>query len=261
MAKVTTDDGYYKAIAQAIRDEAPDGSFVQAKNFKPADMVLGVHDLCSLVEETGYQRGLGDGEERGIAKGKQSEYDCFWDALQRNGSSDIDLRYMFFSWPNAIYKPKYPIRSTTINAQGVFRQSEITSTLVDVDFSGVSACSQAFYDATELITIPKLIVGENTGFSATFQNCVSLVELTIEGVVGQSGLNLQWSTKLSKGSITSVVNALSVTTSGLAVTFSKTAVNTAFETSAGAADGSVSEEWAILAATKTNWTISLIDSV
>lgn len=64
--------------------------------------------------------------------------------------------------------------------------------------------------------------------------------------------------KLSKPSITSIINCLSTTTSGLTVTLSKTAVNNAFETSEGVADGSTSQEWLNLVATKTNWTISLV---
>jgi hypothetical protein len=67
------------------------------------------------------------------------------------------------------------------------------------------------------------------------------------GTVSVSGLNLQWSTKLSKASITSIINCLSSTTSGLSITLSKTAVDNAF----------TAEEWAALENTKHNWTIAL----
>jgi hypothetical protein len=60
--------------------------------------------------------------------------------------------------------------------------------------------------------------------------------------------------------LTNIVNALSTTTTGLFVTLRKDAVNKAFETSEGAMDGSTSDEWLALAATKANWTISLINS-
>ena len=69
-------------------------------------------------------------------------------------------------------------------------------------------------------------------------------------------VNMQWS-PLSKDSIISIINALSTATSDLPITLSITAVNNAFETSPGAADGSTSEEWTALIATKPNWTISL----
>ena len=51
--------------------------------------------------------------------------------------------------------------------------------------------------------------------------------------------------------------ALSTTTTGLTVTFSKTAVDKAFETAEGANDGSTSPEWLALVATRPNWGIGL----
>ena len=61
---------------------------------------------------------------------------------------------------------------------------------------------------------------------------------------------MQWSTKLNKESITSVINRLSSGANGLTVTLSLTAVNNAFE---GGRDGT---EWQTLIATKPNWTIA-----
>ena len=71
-------------------------------------------------------------------------------------------------------------------------------------------------------------------------------------------IDFYWCTKLSKASITSAINGLSDTTSNLAVSFSKFAVNKAFETTVGANDGSSSSEWLALIATKPNWTINLV---
>ena len=54
-------------------------------------------------------------------------------------------------------------------------------------------------------------------------------------------------TKLTKASLTSIINGLSPDVTGQTVTISQTAVNNAFTT----------EEWDALVATKTNWTIAL----
>lgn len=62
---------------------------------------------------------------------------------------------------------------------------------------------------------------------------------------------------LDKASTTSVISALSDTATAQTLTLSLSAVNTAFETSEGAADGSTSEEWLALAETKPNWLIEL----
>ena len=106
--------------------------------------------------------------------------------------------------------------------------------------------------------IERLICSETTVFHITaFQNALEITYIGFEGVIAQNGLNLQWSTKLDKESHVKLVNILSSTTSGLSVTVSQTAVNKAFETSAGANDGSTSQEWLNLIATKSNWTITL----
>ena len=81
----------------------------------------------------------------------------------------------------------------------------------------------------------------------------------VEGsVIGKNGFDVQYSTSLTRQSIENIIAALSTTTSGLTVTISKAAVNTAFETATDAADGASSQAWNDLIATRANWTISLI---
>lgn len=63
---------------------------------------------------------------------------------------------------------------------------------------------------------------------------------------------------IDKRTIIQIVNALSNNVKGCTVTFSKFAVDTAFETSTGAADGSTSFEWETGMMSKSNWTFSLI---
>ena len=115
-----------------------------------------------------------------------------------------------------------------------------------------------FNGCSKLTTIPQLDTSNGTNFGNMFYGCSALTNLTIAGSINTSGMNLKSATKLSKASITSVVNALSASASGKSITFSKTAIDSAFETSSGAADGSTSDEWLNLIATKSNWTISLI---
>jgi hypothetical protein len=84
-----------------------------------------------------------------------------------------------------------------------------------------------------------------------------LENIRVRGRIVKS-TNFQWSTKLSKDSIISIINALSTTTSGLSITLSKVAVNKAFETSEGANDGSTSAEWLNLIATRPNVSFNLV---
>ena len=118
-------------------------------------------------------------------------------------------------------------------------------------------CNNMFNGCSSLTTIQQLDLTSGSYINTMFTGCTSLVNLTMTGTIKSSGFNVSPCTKLSKASITSIINVLSSTTTGKSVTLSLTAVNTAFETSSGAGDGSTSEEWTTLIATKSNWTISL----
>ena len=114
------------------------------------------------------------------------------------------------------------------------------------------------------ITVDKIIIKDDGSqyLSDTFGYANNLENVVIEGVIGANskgvGFNTKWSKKLSRASIISLINALSDTVTTGTATFSATAVNNAFETAEGLADGSTSTEWNELINTKNNWTISLI---
>lgn len=243
-------------------------------------LATGIEDGFSEGYSTGHAEGFDEGKAEGITEGIQTEYDRFWDAFQWNGTR-TDYRYAFagFGWTTDNFRPKYPIAPTGA-AGHMFNSNQIKDLRahmetygIVVDTSAATNCEQFFmgsivetygvldasacanlnyllYNAKQMRSITKIII-KNDGsqtVSSFALNCNALVDVTIEGVFGQTGLSFQQSTKLSKASITSVVNALSSTTSGLSVTFSKTAVNAAFTTA----------EWTALAATKSNWTINLV---
>ena len=126
-----------------------------------------------------------------------------------------------------------------------------------LDTSKGTSFSSMFYNCTSLASVPALDISKCTSTYDVFYNCAALENLALTGLVKTSGLNLSYSSKLSKASIASVINALDASVSGKSVTLSRTAVNAAFETAAGANDGSASAEWQNLIAAKSNWTISL----
>ena len=216
--------------------------------------------------------------------GRQKEYDDFWDTFQQNGYRTNYDNAIFggASWYDARFKPKYNVKITG-NANQTFLCTKIEDFKgcieragISFTFEGITSAQDMFYysriknlpaidlslctasaymtnstfnSCYYLSSIDKVIVSENTKYATNaFQGCRELVEIRFEGVIGANGLDLHWSTKLSKSSITSVVNALSSTTSGLTATLSQEAVNNAFTTA----------EWQALEATKTNWTISLL---
>ena len=241
---------------------------------------------------------LRESTQRIFDAGKQAEYDAFWDNFQNNGNR-VDYFYGFYSkgncWNDVTFNPKYNIipegdvgnlfrycRCTDI--WGICKKNNVTIDLSNatefnyafaniysaelgiIDISKATSTSYMFaYNSTRVKSIEKLISSENTVYAKnyTFNNATGLENLIVEGVIGKNGFNVQWSTLLNKASIESIINALSDTTEGLTVTLSQTAVDNAFETVKGAADGSTSAEWIALAGDentegiKPNWTISL----
>ena len=224
-------------------------------------------------------------------QGKADQEQDFWSTYMNPGN-DLSYRFAGFGWYPTIFKPSVDMKPKT-SARGMFtafnyyNKGGQTFDLVEhlkelgvtLDFSSCVNMQECFGSAhisrvgvidirkssnkygifaTDwLETIDELIVDENYVYNSIFNGAKKLTNLKITGVIGKNGFSVAQSTKLSKASNTSIINALSTTTSGLTVTLSKTAVNKAFETSEGANDGSTSEEWSALEATKTNWTISL----
>ena len=196
----------------------------------------------------------------------QRDYE-WWDYYQSqywawNGKVEgdrVDYTNAFYGggWRDDNYNPIRPITATS-SSQSMFSYSIITDTKVDVSIAGTNATnkSSTFANASELVTVRKFIVNELQGMSNHFTNCTKLENLTIEGVIGKS-VNTQWC-PLTKESILSVVEHLSDTATGVTATFKASAVDTAFETSEGAADGSTSAAWAALKATKPNWTFATV---
>lgn len=221
--------------------------------------------------------------------GKDAVLNDFWENYQDGGNREL-YQYAFDYMNDDVFKPKYGITSKVTNIDRLFyRYKGTKGPMIFIEnglpfdtsgvkvsfgliFSGVitaspkistislSSIGSIFCYAYELKTIQELELKEDGSQSIStdmFGYCSKLENLIITGTIGKNGFDIHWSTKLSKASILSILNALSATTTSLTVTLSATAVNNAFETSAGAADGSTSEEWTTLIATKPNWTISL----
>ncbi len=203
--------------------------------------------------------------------GKQEEYDRFWDIVQRRGLR-IDYIKAFYQWDWEYANPKYKIKPTSANE--IFCHNVNIKKIDEskFDFSDCDSAYRAFYNCNNLEHIPDLNLAPKQydqtflycyilktiavlDFSNCIANCRMLFEglnsleniSEIKGYISVEGVNLRWSTKLNKATIVRIVNALSLDTNGLTVTFSQTAKNNAF----------TDAEWAELIGTKPNWTFSL----
>lgn len=230
-----------KAIADAIREKTGTDT-----TYTTAEMPNGIDEV--------------------YAAGKQAENDAFWVDYQDNGErTDYGNAFAGIGWHNGNFKPTNDI--TVKRAYMMFRDSAIEGDLVEiaknlgitVDFTGcqnyqyafynskftrlgvidvsssgmLSAVTVAFYGANRLETIDKFILPTTSiiEFSNTFQGCTALENITFEGVINKD-ISFKDSTKLSRSSIESVINALSDSVEGRStVTLSKTAVENAFSVS------------------------------
>ena len=166
---------------------------------------------------------------------------------------------MFSSCPNLVSVDWSMVDfSKADNMYGVFSNCpKLTDIDTDITSLGSAATyfGEMFRFCYALERIQKITAYETATWKNTFQYCYALTHVIFDGTIGASGLDLQWSTGLDKESITSIINALSDSTSGLSITLSNTAVNNAFYSEE---QDDLRLEWYDLIATKENWTISLV---
>ena len=238
---------------------------------------------------------IAENQQAVYEKGKQDEYDRFWDNYQQNGERRR-YRYAFadLGWTVDTFKPKYKMTLSASGAVGIFYlcnsgtkgdtnpldyrefghlldfsqaadgQSAFYGAkmnYINVDLSNctrLQSCFSGDYNSNYLSDLTLKFSEKCTNYTNAFGYCAYLINLTfVEGSVIASDLAFNRSPKLTKASLLSIFTALSTTVSGKTVTVHKTAVNKAFETSEGANDGSTSQEWLDLIATRSNWTVSL----
>ena len=172
-------------------------------------------------------------------EGKQSEYDRFWDAYQNNGERTSYGRAFYGEgWNATSYTPKYDMQP--LEANQMFSSSNISNIEVTkVDFSKATAGDYLLYNCPKLTRVPTLSLVNLPGLNATFawsgaivtidklilksdgtqtftsvfQSCGALINLSIEGTIGQNGFNVGGSPKLSHDSLMSIINALQDKTS------------------------------------------------
>lgn len=281
------------AIADAIRDKTGGTETLTLDEMAQAipDVYYNGHDAG---EQLGYNNGCVEGQSVGIELGKQSVYDefydIFWDSYQNNGArTDYRLAFKGAMWTDKTFKPKYDFIPTDAlqmfvkanitdlvallesqnvvldfskctNLYGCFSYSPITHIgVIDIsNYNNYANLNATFDECRKLVTIDKIKL--NSGLphnisNATFRNCTALQNIKFENSISTS-IDFRWS-PLSKDSITSVINALSTTTTGNTLTLKKSAVNTAFgidvDDKTTYPEGS---EFYTLRHSKDNWTFS-----
>lgn len=227
---------------------------------------------------------IAENEQKVYDAGKTAENGAFWEIFQEQGQrTDYSTAFSGIGWEKENFHPRYPLK--VVNGYMLFRINEHLNAAMlaqaSLDFQGCETLQYGFMSCTALEGIDNVSVSRNadscflgcsrlravTNFglptaengvvSNLFRNCPALEHLTLIGTLRQGNLGLQDSPKLDRESIVGLIDALSDAVTGQTLTLSKTAVDKAFETAAGATDGSMSAAWTELLATKPDWTVAL----
>lgn len=235
-------------------------------------------------------------KEAGVKKGKDEQYDAFWDAFQQNGTRTDYMSAFGACWTPETFRPKYPIRPTTAyfmffhnGAQGikiedfvdfckknnvVLDYSECTNAeygigcllskhFGELNFSNCTSLRSLFYGhhtwgaaGYSVETIDKFISSENTVFADNTFQQAVNLANITFEGVIATNINFSYNTKLTKASIQSIAAALSTTSSGKSITFSLDHIRKTFATE-DQAYGDETDEWMDLVWSRQNWTINL----
>jgi len=249
-----------------------------------AEKVLRAKTDYDEVYDAGYAKGQAEGGgDGGYDEGYADGVGNVWGNMQNQGNR-TDYRAFFMGTAFVYLNPQFLVRasnadnimsncanlesvnwemfdlssaSSLYNAFGFCQKLKSIDTDLAVVNGTATLLNSVCRNCTSLVRVQKITAFPAAVWKNSFDNCTELVDITFDGTIGADGLDVHWSTKLNKASITSVINALSADTTGFSVALSLVAVKKAFETSEGANDGNASDEWTALVATKPNWTISL----
>lgn len=177
---------------------------------------------------------IAENEQKVFDAGKTKEWSDFWDVYQDYGKrGDFYVAFYGSTWNNTTFKPKYPLKPTSLN--NTFSNATISGDMTEICEIDTSKChtiANAFSymrnitrlgvidmrkvttgtafstNDTRLETIDKIIF-ENDGRwrVSSFDKCSALVNVTFVGKMGGGDINYAQS-PLSVASCKSVINAL-----------------------------------------------------
>lgn len=236
MAKYVIDETTLKAIADAIRENAPIN--LEGYSMTPEEMSAFIPDVRQ------------EGHDAGYSEGKQAQYDGFWDAYQDNGNrKDYKHAFSGYGWTDATFKPKYDIKPT--NTYHMLSESRIADFKGALQKAGVifdmaNATDETYflqnnkalqnlpildcrskrninyfiYSAKALVTIDEIKLKEDgtQAFNAySFWDIPLLEEVRFSGCIGKS-LEIKDSPLLSVASVQSIIDCLKDLTGATAQT-------------------------------------------
>ena len=229
---------------------------VRRKTGKTSLLTLdGLRSSVDEVFEIGYTHGSNEGYEYGKENGIAQQYELLWDGMSAVLRERSAYSFGGRGWNNDTFRPPYPIVFYE-NAKFVLRNTRITGDireLATIDFSkctnmeyafsgnhwltamgkiDASSCktqNAAYYfgcDNRYLETVEEFVSTDVLSWDGIFSNCPMLNNIRVSGVIDSNKVNFKDSKNLSKGSITSILEACSDRVEE--ITFSRSNIKSAF---------------------------------
>ena len=229
-----------------------------------AEKLLTIAENEQRVYDAGFKAGQSQGGDTEVAY-KEGEK-AMWDVITNN-QQRTDYNRVCFCWGDEYIRPPYKIVPTgSMSGQYTFA-SNSNLKRIEKEYFDFSQKEQAansngnwsymFSYCTNLEVVEDIGLNPQWGYAATFrgcgklhtierlgvdekmvwdknvfQFCSSLVNLTIDGTIGQNGFDIHWSTKLSKESLLSILGAcnIDVTASPVTITLPSKCIDGATDT-------------------------------
>lgn len=208
---------------------------------------------------------IAENQQKLYESGRQAQYDDFWDKYQNNHNPTYcKNQYAGKGWNYDTFYPKYDIKPKV--GQSMFQefggtQFSLTERLnecgVTLDTSQCTSFNYMFYgtpftevphiDTRSASSLPQIYqISRNIkkasmtlkddgsqSWTNAFGECNALEDFTItSGTIGKNGFDIHWSTKLSKASLISILNAcnIDVTASPVTITLPSKCIDGATDT-------------------------------
>ena len=171
-----------------------------------ADKLSTVANNVPRVFAAGKESGYSTGKIEGIAEGKQTEYNRFWDNYQYNGDrTDYAAAFAGIGWTDEVHNPKYTLLPVT-KCLKMFENTAITRIDYDIDVTAVTDFSNMFAGAENLTNIKLLKFSALSKTGNMFANCFALTEIRVSGSINYT-ISFQYS-PLSVASMKSIISCL-----------------------------------------------------
>lgn len=256
MSKVLIDETTLTGIGDAIRSKEGTTELIPPLEMKPRIEALGGGGCRALEEHATMIRFTSLnilGEKTATINLYEATTLRELFNISKTENVNTVVEHLTINCPNAV--------AALNNCVNGYMDKTLKKITLNVDTSAATSASYAFssnYVLEEVDGTPLdfTSVTSSGNLVNPFNVCHELREVRCKGLINVS-ISFSYTKKLSKASVLSIESCLSDAATGMTLTLPLEAVDTAFETSEGAADGSTSEEWLEIVESKPNWTFSL----